>query len=142
MITRSYSEMIRLSTFEERFAYLKCNGSVGKDTFGYWRRLNQLLYTSQEWKQFKKRIIIRDGGCDLAMVGFEICAEEPIYIHHINPLTIDDVRDLSPAIFDPDNVVCTRFHTHNAIHYGDVNQLILAPNERTPNDTCPWRRTT
>lgn len=135
---KTYSELITLPTFEERFEYLKLDGTVGLDTFGYDRYLNQMLYRSAEWKRLRRDIIIRDNGCDLACDGFEI--HDRILIHHINPITVDDVNKRRPSIFDPDNLISVSHNTHNAIHYGDIDLLAIAPIERTKNDTCPWRR--
>ena len=129
--------MLTFPTLEERFRYLELKGSVGKDTFGYDRYLNQILYHSGEWKSFRNDIIIRDNGCDLACEGYEI--HQRILIHHINPITVEDVLNRSPKVFDPENVVCVSHITHNAIHYGDENLLMTAPVERSQNDTCPWR---
>lgn len=137
MIIKSYSKMLTFPTLEERFRYLELKGSVGKDTFGYDRYLNQILYHSGEWKSFRNDIIIRDNGCDLACEGHEI--HKRILVHHINPITVEDVLNRSPKVFDPENVVCVSHITHNAIHYGDENLLITAPVERSQNDTCPWR---
>ena len=135
---RSYSELSKLKTFEERFKYLQLKGSVGKDTFGHDRYLNQMLYNSQEWKSIRNKIIIRDNGCDLACEGFEIYGQ--ILIHHINPISVEDIIDRSPKVFDPENLITTVHNTHNAIHYGDASLLITAPIERSKNDTCPWKR--
>lgn len=136
--TRCYSELITLPTFIERFRYLKLDGSVGMDTFGHDRWLNQVLYRSPEWKRFRNGIIIRDNGCDLG------CEDRPIFgkilIHHINPLTIEDVLNRDPKIFDEENVISTILLTHNAIHYGDESILYQDPITRQPNDTCPWKR--
>lgn len=140
MIMKTYSELITLPTFKERFEYLKIGGAVGKETFGYDRYLNQILYTSDEWRNFRRDIIIRDNGCDLAYPGFEIPKGIKILIHHINPITVEDVINRDPKIFDPENVIATTLNTHNAIHYGDASLLTLAPLERSKNDTCPWRR--
>ena len=137
MIIKSYSKMLTFPTLEERFRYLELKGSVGKDTFGYDRYLNQILYHSVEWKSFRNDIIIRDNGCDLACEGYEI--HKRILVHHINPITVEDVLNRDPKVFDPENVVCVSHMTHNAIHYGDENLLITAPVERSQNDTCPWR---
>ena len=135
---RTYSELITLPTFEERYRYLKLGGKIGVETFGYDRYLNQILYNSPEWKRFRDKMIVRDKGCDLALEGFEIY--DNILLHHINPITVEDVLKRNPCIFDPENVVTTILNTHNAIHYGDESLLLLAPKTRTPNDTCPWRR--
>ena len=137
MNTKSYSELITIPTFEERFEYLQLKGSVGKDTFGYDRYLNQVLYRSPEWKKLRNQIIIRDCGRDLACGGYEIYGR--ILIHHLNPITVDDVLDRSRKVFDPDNLVCVTHNTHNAIHYGDASMLLTGPIVRTKNDTCPWR---
>ncbi len=135
---KTYSELITFPTYEERFRYLQLKGAVGKDTFGYDRYLNQILYNSQEWKCFRDKIIIRDNGCDLACEGYDIHGR--ILVHHINPIRVDDVVNRNPIVFDPENVVCVTHNTHNAIHYGDESLLVLAPVERTKNDTCPWKR--
>ena len=137
MSIRTYSELITIPTFEERFEYLQLKGSVGKDTFGYDRYLNQVLYRSPEWKRLRNQIIIRDGGCDLACDGYDIY--DKVLIHHLNPITVEDVLTRSRKVFDPDNLVCVSHGTHNAIHYGDVDLLITRPIIRTKNDTCPWR---
>lgn len=137
MSIRTYSELITIPTFEERFEYLQLKGSVGKDTFGYDRYLNQVLYRSPEWKRLRNQIIIRDGGCDLACDGYDIYGK--VLIHHLNPITVEDVLTRSRKVFDPDNLVCVSHSTHNAIHYGDVDLLVTGPIIRTKNDTCPWR---
>lgn len=134
---RTYSEMIALPTYEERFDYLKLDGKVGKETFGYDRYLNQVLYNTEQWKKFRREIIIRDNACDLACEGYEI--NYRILVHHINPITVEDIVNRNPMIFDPENVVTTTHQTHNAIHYSDKSLLITKPIERTRNDTCPWR---
>ena len=135
--TKTYSELITIPTFEERFEYLRLKGSVGKDTFGYDRYLNQILYNSPEWKKLRNQIIIRDNGCDLACEGYDIHSH--ITIHHLNPITVDDVVARSRNVFDHDNLVCVTHNTHNAIHYGDASLLVTEPIVRTKNDTCPWR---
>lgn len=137
MSIRTYSELITIPTFEERFKYLQLKGSVGKDTFGYDRYLNQVLYRSPEWKRLRNQIIIRDGGCDLACDGYDIY--DKVLIHHLNPITVEDVLARSRKVFDPDNLVCVSHNTHNAIHYGGVDLLVTGPIIRTKNDTCPWR---
>ena len=134
---KTYSELITIPTFKERYLYLKLDGVVGRETFGHDRYLNQILYNSMEWRGFRDEILIRDMGCDLACVGFEIPAR-PI-IHHINPITVEDVLRRHPKVFDPENVITVSHNTHEAIHYGSENLLIIAPIERQPNDTCPWR---
>lgn len=139
MIIRTYSELIKLPTFEERFKYCQLNGTVGYDTFGYDRYLNQYLYQkSQRWKRVRDEVIIRDGGCDLAIPGYEI--RDRIIVHHLNPLTIEDLENESDFVFNPEYLICTTHNTHNAVHYSDENLLIKAPIERTKYDTCPWRR--
>lgn len=135
---KTYSEMVRLPTFLERYRYLKIGGQVGEETFGYDRYLNQILYRSSEWKRFRRDIIIRDNGCDLACDGYEIIGK--VLIHHIDPITVRDIELRDPKIFDPENVVSVTLNTHNAIHYGDESLLITGPLVRTPNDTCPWKR--
>lgn len=136
--TRSYEEMLTLQTFEQRFNYLNLHGKVGRDTFGFDRYLNQLLYHSKEWRDFRRQIILRDNGCDLGIEGHEI--QSKAIIHHINPITVDDVINHSEKVFDPSNVITTSHRTHNAIHYGDSNQIEKDFVERKPNDTCPWRK--
>lgn len=138
-LIRTYSELITIPDFLERFRYLKLSGRVGEDTFGHDRYLNQTLYKSPEWRRFRRDIIMRDNCCDLACEGFEIYGK--VLIHHLTPITIDDVLRRDLKIFDPDNVICTTMMTHNAIHYGDENLLTIGPVERLPNDTCPWKRT-
>lgn len=135
---KSYSEVILLPTLEERFEYLKLSGKVGAETFGYDRYLNQILYHDPEWKRIRNDVIIRDNGCDLGVEDHEIKGR--ILVHHINPITIEDVKLRRYCVFDLNNLICTSHDTHNAIHYGDVNLLPKNPIERKPNDTCPWRR--
>lgn len=137
-MSKNYTELLTLPTFLERFRYLKCNGVVGNATFGFERYLNQSLYRSPEWKKFRRDIILRDKGCDLGCEGFEIFNH--IIIHHMEPITVEDVLNRNPMIFDPENVISVSLNTHNAIHYGDEELLITMPIERTKNDTCPWRR--
>lgn len=134
---RTYSELIRLPTFEERFRYLKLDGLVGKDTFGFDRYLNQEFYRSKEWKEVRDFVIVRDNGCDLGMDGYEIVGR--IYIHHMNPITVNDIVHSSDFLLSPDYLICVSHNTHNAVHYGDENLLVTAPVERRRNDTCPWR---
>lgn len=138
MKIRTYSELIKLPTFEERFEYLKLNGSVGRDTFGFDRYLNQIFYKSQKWLSVRDQVIIRDNGCDLGMEGYEIHGR--ILIHHMNPITLRDLETESDFLLDPEYLISTVHNTHNAIHYGDENLLYKAPVERTRFDTCPWRR--
>lgn len=136
-IIKTYSELATLPTFLERYKYLKLDGAVGKSTFGYDRYLNQILYSSDEWKSFRRDIILRDNGCDLGCEGFDVYSR--ITVHHIDPITVEDVVNRHPKVFDPENVITTSHNTHMAIHYGDEELLIIAPIERTKNDTCPWR---
>lgn len=138
MSMKTYSELIKLPTFIERFRYLKIGGLVGEETFGYDRHLNQTLYRSTEWKRFRNEIIVRDNGMDLGCDGYDIVGK--ILVHHIDPITVRDVLNRDPKIFDPENVICVSMNTHNAIHYGDESLLITEPIIRTKNDTCPWRR--
>lgn len=133
---RSYSELKLLKTFEERYNYLRCGGQVGLDTFGYDRWINQQFYRSKEWKRARRDVIIRDDGCDLGIPGHEIF--DRIYIHHINPITVDDLVDEDPSIFDPNNLICVSFTTHQAIHYGDESLLPKPIIERLPGDTKLW----
>lgn len=135
---RTYSELIKLPTFEDRYEYLKLNGKIGEETFGFDRYINQQLYQrSQKWKSVRDKVIIRDNGCDLSMEGYEIWGK--IIIHHMNPITIEDIERESDFVFNPEYLISTSLNTHNAIHYGDENLLIKAPIERTKYDTCPWR---
>lgn len=140
MKVKTYSELIALPTFEERFKYLQLSGSVGADTFGFDRYLNQIFYKSKEWKRLRNQIIIRDNGCDLAVIGYDIY--EHIIIHHMNPITKDDVLNRSDILMNPEYLICTTHLTHNAIHYGNDEQLLRDPIVRTPNDTCPWKNYT
>lgn len=133
---KSYHELILLPTYEERYEYLRIGGVVGEATFGGDRYLNQVLYTSKEWRSFRDAVIIRDNGCDMAMDGYDIL--DMIIIHHINPLDPDDVIKRSPCIFDMDNVVCVSPKTHRAIHYGNKSLLPQDPIERRPGDHCEW----
>ena len=137
MITRTYTELIRLPTFEERYNYLRLKGSVGRETFGLDRYLNQVFYRSKRWKSVRDYVIARDNGCDLAMDGHEI--HDKIIIHHMNPITIEDIENETDFLLNPEYLVCTIHNTHNAIHYGDESLLIRAPIERTRFDTCPWK---
>ena len=134
---RTYSELCQLSTFEDRFDYLRLNGSVGKDTFGFDRYLNQQFYRSHEWKHIRDQVILRDNGCDLGVEGYEIRGR--ILIHHINPISVEDIHTMSDLLMNPEYLICVSHRTHNAIHYGDESLIITAPIERTQNDTCPWR---
>ena len=137
-IIRTYSELITLPTFEERYRYLRLSGSVGADTFGFDRYLNQVFYRSRVWKDIRNYVIIRDNGCDLGVEGHEIYGK--IIIHHMNPITAEDIERESENLLDPEFLICTIHNTHNAIHYGDESLLINKPIVRTKNDTCPWKK--
>lgn len=137
--TKRYSELIKFHTFEERFNYLKLDGRVGEDTFGFDRHLNQMLYQrNPKWKAARDAVIIRDNGCDLGIEGHEIHGK--ILVHHMNPITLDDVINDSDWIYDPEYLISTVHSTHNAIHYGDIDLLATKPVVRTQNDTCPWKQ--
>ena len=138
MNIRTYSELIKLPTFEERFEYLNLSGAVGQETFGFDRYLNQNFYRSTEWKRIRDQVIVRDNGCDLGVEGYEIHGR--ILIHHMNPITINDIEQESEYLLDPEFLISTTHNTHNAIHYGNEDLLIKVPLERTKFDTCPWRR--
>lgn len=139
MSIRTYSELITLPTFEERYRYLKIGGSVGTETFGHDRYLNQLLYKIPEWRSVRNKVIVRDRGLDLGVEGHDIPEGEPIYVHHMNPITAEDILYRRDYVLDPEYLISTIFNTHQAIHFGDEDLLIIAPIERTKNDTCPWR---
>ena len=135
---RTYTELSRLKTFEERYRYLRLKGMVGQDTFGFDRYLNQIFYRSQKWKSIRDYVIVRDCGCDLGVEGYDIHGK--IIIHHMNPITLKDIEKESEYLLDPEYLICTTHNTHNAIHYGDENLLITVPIQRSANDTCPWKR--
>lgn len=137
MNIRTYSELITIPKFIDRFEYLKLSGHVGETTFGFDRYLNQQFYHSDDWKPIRDYIITRDLGCDLGVDGFKIYGR--IYIHHMNPITIRDIRERTKYLTDPEFLICTTHDTHNAIHYGDSSLLVTEPVERTPYDTCPWK---
>ena len=134
---KTYSELIKLRTFEERFEYLKLNGSVGLETFGFDRYMNQQFYRSKEWKDIRNQIIIRDEGCDLGILDRPIGGR--IMIHHMNPITQFDIREATGYLLDPEYLIATSKITHDAIHYGDASLLIREPITRIKNDTIPWR---
>lgn len=134
---RTYSELIKLPTFKERFKYLSLKGCVGKETFGWERYINQAFYRSKEWKDVRNFVIVRDCGCDLGIPGREI--PDRILIHHMNPILPKDIVLSNDFILDPEYLICTTHNTHEAIHYGSEDLLISEPVERTPNDTCPWK---
>lgn len=137
MSIKTYSELITLPTFEERFEYLNLQGRIGEETFGFDRYLNQIFYRSQKWKSIRNYAISRDNGCDLGLEGFEIYGK--IIIHHMNPITLKDIERESDFLLNPEFLICTTHNTHNAIHYGDRSLLMTGPIVRTKNDTCPWR---
>lgn len=136
MSTRSYSEMMTYSTFEERFEYLSLKAKIAESTFGFERWMNQHFYRSVEWRELRQEIIVRDLGCDLAMEGFEI--HERVIIHHIVPMTVEHLEKSDPLCVDPENLITTTHNTHNAIHWGDRSLLRLPPPERRPGDTRFW----
>lgn len=138
MNIRTYSELSQLATFEERYRYLRLGGRVGKETFGFDRWINQMFYKDPEWLKVRDIVIMRDNGCDLGIEGREIYSR--IIVHHMNPITKADILDRSKFLLDPEYLICTVKNTHDAIHYGDESLLITLPMERSPNDTCPWRR--
>lgn len=137
MALRCYRELKRLPTFEERYEYLRIGGMVGESTFGFERYLNQMLYNSAAWRKVRDQVIIRDNGCDLGIDGFQI--HDHILVHHMNPITVQQVEESAAEIFDPEFLICCSYPTHNAIHYGDKSLLLQLPAERQPNDMCPWK---
>lgn len=134
---RTYTELSKLNTFLERYEYLKLGGKVGEETFGFDRYLNQIFYKDPEWLEARDNVIIRDGGCDLGMSDREIKGK--ILVHHMNPVTKEQILRRDPVLFDPEYLICTIKSTHDAIHYGDETLLMLDPIVRTKNDTCPWK---
>ena len=137
MIIRTYSELLKLKTFEERYRYLRLNGKVGEETFGFDRWLNQRFYKDPEWLSIRDKVIIRDNGCDLGIKDRKITGR--IIVHHMNPITKEDILQRSDFLLNPDYLICTVKNTHDAIHYGDDSLLINEFVERSRNDTCPWR---
>lgn len=136
---RTYTELLSFPTFEERFQYLRLDGTVGSETFGFERWLNQVFYQTEEWRKLRRNIVIRDNGCDLACPDRQILGGR-IIIHHLNPITAEDIRIRSKYLLDPEYLVAVSEETHNAIHYGDEKLLVRSkPITRLPNDTCPWR---
>ena len=133
---RTYQELCRIPTFEERYNYLRLHGKIGVETFGYDRYINQMLYTSKRWRRIRDDVIIRDDGCDLGMKDYEITGS--IIIHHMNVITLEDIEEEREVVFDPRGLICTSHNTHNAIHYGSAQLLPRLPVVRRPNDTCPW----
>lgn len=137
MTIKTYTELTTFSTFEERFQYLRLDGNVGEDTFGFDRIFNQKFYRSREWKHIRDLVITRDYGCDLGIEGHEIYGR--IIIHHLNPIVLKDIELKTDFLLNPEYLITTSHNTHNAIHYGDENLLAKGPIERSKNDTCPWR---
>ena len=138
MTIKCYSELIALPTFEERYRYLRLRGSVGKDTFGFDRFLNQRFYRSAEWRRIRDQVIIRDNGCDLGIEDRMIPGK--VLIHHMNPITEKDIINATDILLNPEYLICVSHTTHNAIHFGDENLLVPDLVVRTPYDTCPWKR--
>ena len=138
-IIRTYSELITIPTFEERYAYLRLGGKIGEATFGFDRYLYENFLKSDEWLSLRDYVIIRDNGCDLAMEDREIKGKSRIIVHHMNPVMKEDILNRTKFLLDPEYLICTIKNTHDAIHYGDESLLIKAPIERSKNDTCPWR---
>ena len=138
MSIKTYSELITLPTFKERYQYLKIGSRVGEETFGFDRYLNQAFYKSEEWLRVRDEVIVRDNGCDLGIEDREIHGR--ILVHHMNPISIEDIKNRSDFLLNPEYLISTTKLTHDAIHYGDENLLPSGPIERTRNDTCPWRK--
>lgn len=134
---RTYTELSKLNSFLERYEYLRIGGKVGEETFGFDRYLNQIFYKDPKWLEARDNVIIRDGGCDLGMPDREIRGK--ILVHHMNPITKEQILRRDPILFDPEYLICTIKSTHDAIHYGDQTLLMLDPIVRTKNDTCPWK---
>ncbi len=134
---KTYSELSCLSTFRERYEYLRLAGVVGEETFGFDRYMNQFFYRSPEWRRIRDEVIVRDGGCDLGIPGREI--RDRIIIHHLNPIRPEDIRSRSDLLLNPEFLITTTHRTHQAIHYGDESLLIMEDIVRTRHDTCPWK---
>ncbi len=134
---KSYNELLRLKTFDERYEYLRLKSNIGEETFGYERYLNQYLYKSKRWLSVRDYVIIRDNGCDLGIDGLEI--QDRIIVHHINPVTLEQIENDDPCLYDPDNLISTSIDTHNGIHFNKRLREDRIPIERHPNDTCPWK---
>lgn len=137
MRNKTYKELSKIKTFEKRYEYLRLSGTVGEGTFGFNRYLNQAFYRSPKWRRTRDEIIIRDGACDLGMEGYEI--NDMIIVHHINPITLEDLEQDNFVLYDHDNLICCTNRTHQAIHYSDENLLPTGLVERRPNDTTPWK---
>lgn len=140
MMIRTYSELIKKTSYEERFKYLKLDGLIGAETFGHDRYINQIFYSSDEWKKIRNACIERDNGCDLAMEGLSISKKSILVVHHMNPITVKDILNRNPLAYDIEYMVCVTDATHKAIHYGNENLLLMEHQERTPFDTCPWKK--
>lgn len=138
MSIKCYSELVLLPSFQSRYQYLRLNGEVGKETFGFDRYMNQFFYRSPEWRRVRDLVITRDCGCDLGIPGRDIFGR--IIIHHMNPIRQEDIRNRSDFLLDPEYLITTIHDTHLAIHYGDEHLLLQEPIERRPNDTCPWKK--
>ena len=134
---RTYEEISKCRTFKERFEYLKLDGKVAHDTFGFDRYMNQYFYKSDRWKRVRDIVILRDDGCDLGVKGYDIHGK--VIIHHMNPLNLDDIVNETEYLLNPNYLICTSHETHNAIHYGSYEMINKEPIERVPNDTCPWK---
>jgi len=138
VMIRTYTELMHYPSWEERFNYLKLHGSVAGETFGANRYLNQQFYRSREWQDLRTKIILRDNGCDLGFPGYEI--QGRVLIHHLNPITLEDLAVLNDCVLDPENLICVSYDTHNAIHYGNADYVSFQKVvDRRPNDTCPWK---
>lgn len=135
---RTYTELSKLNTFKERYEYLRLDGNVSEETFGFDRMLNQKFYRSAEWKRIRDEVIVRDLGCDLGVEGYDINTK--IYIHHMNPITKMDLIDQTEFLLNPEYLICCSFNTHQAIHYGSEDLTPQDPVIRTKNDTCPWKK--
>lgn len=139
---KSYTELIQIPDYEGRLNYLRLHGAVGRETFGYDRYLNQMLYETPEWRKVRRQVILRDKSCDMGLADYEIHPHgkrKMLFVHHINPITREDILERSDSIFDPDNLVTVSFDTHQIIHYGYESDRRPVFTERTPNDMCPWK---
>ena len=134
---RCYSDLKQIDTFKERYLYLKLKGLVGEETFGYDRYVNQSLYRSPKWRKTRREVIIRDNGCDLGIEGYEL--DDYIVVHHMNPITLEDIEEEKDTVFNPEYLICCSSRTHKAIHFSDESILPREPIIRTPGDTCLWK---
>lgn len=139
MTLRTYTELRRISSFEDRFHYLQLKGAVGAQTFGVERYLNQSFYRSRQWKEVRNEVIARDEACDLGVKGFDIFEARNVIVHHMNPMTPEELYHGEEHVLNPEYLICTTLRTHNAIHYGDASLLALPPVERRPGDTLLWQ---